>query len=163
SRDHVTRAGHKVHLSLSANPSHLEAVDPVIEGIVRAKQDHYGDRERERVVPVLLHGDAAFNGQGVVTETLGLSELPGYHVGGPTFTQPLMYKAIAAHPTVFAQYRERLVSDGAIAADDIERRVADFRELLDAAQGYARDFMPRQPVFAFGGLWKGLGWAGDDW
>ena len=81
----------------------------------------------------------------------------------PTFTQPLMYKAIAAHPTVFAQYRERLVSDGAIAADDIERRVADFRELLDAAQAYARDFMPRQPVFAFGGLWKGLGWAGDDW
>src|SRR5438477_586375 len=131
SRDHVTRAGHKVHLSLSTNPSHLEAVDPVIEGSVRAKQDHYGDGERELVVP--------------------------------TFTQPLMYRTIAAHPTVFAEYRERLVSDGAVAADDVERRVADFRELLDAAQAYARDFMPRQPVFAFGGLWKGLGWAGDDW
>src|SRR5437899_5854751 len=74
-----------------------------------------------------------------------------------------MYRTIAAHPTVFAEYRERLVSDGAVAADDVERRVADFRELLDAAQAYARDFMPRQPVFAFGGLWKGLGWAGDDW
>src|SRR5437667_228386 len=82
SRDHTTRASHKVHLSLSANPSHLEAIDPVIEGMVRAKQDRYGDRERSRVVPVLLHGDAAFNGQGVVTEILGLSELPGYHVGG---------------------------------------------------------------------------------
>ncbi|TMA70285.1 MAG: 2-oxoglutarate dehydrogenase E1 component, partial [Deltaproteobacteria bacterium] len=58
SRDHTTRAGHKVHLSLSANPSHLEAIDPVIEGMVRAKQDRYGDRERSRVVPVLLHGDA---------------------------------------------------------------------------------------------------------
>ncbi|TMA39128.1 MAG: 2-oxoglutarate dehydrogenase E1 component, partial [Deltaproteobacteria bacterium] len=82
SRDHTTRAGRKVHLSLSPNPSHLEAIDPVIEGMVRAKQDRYGDRERSRVVPVLLHGDAAFNGQGVVTEILGLSELPGYHVGG---------------------------------------------------------------------------------
>src|SRR2546430_15370939 len=73
-----------------------------------------------------------------------------------------MYRTIAAHPTVFAQYRERLVSDGAVAADDVERRGADFRELLDAAQAYARDFMPRQPVFAFGGLSKGLGRAGDD-
>src|SRR6185295_3656442 len=77
SRDHVTRAGRKVHLSLSPNPSHLEAVDPVIEGIVRAKQNHLGDTERSRVVPILMHGDAAFTGQGVVSETLGLSELHG--------------------------------------------------------------------------------------
>src|SRR5437762_3891155 len=230
SRDHTTRAGRKVHLSLSPNPSHLEAIDPVIEGMVRAKQDRYGDRERSRVVPVLLHGDAAFNGQGVVTEIRGLSELPGYHVGGtihiivdnqiafttppgayrftrypsdvtkiiqapvfhvngddpeaavqaarlaigfrerfkkdaiinlvcyrrhghnelddPTFTQPLMYTVIAAHSTVFAQYRERLVLEGAVAADEVERRVADFRELMDAAQAYARAFMPRPAGFA---------------
>src|SRR3989442_1236563 len=190
----------------TAKPSHLDAIDPVIEGMVRAKQDRYGDRERSRVVPVLLHGDAAFNGQGVVTETLGLSELPGYHVGGtihiiidnqigfttppgayrftrypsdvtkiiqapvfhvngddpeaavqaarlaigfrerfkkdaiinlvcyrrhghnelddPTVTQPRMYKTIAAHPSVLAQYRERLVSEGAVAADEVERRGA---------------------------------------
>jgi 2-oxoglutarate dehydrogenase E1 component len=245
SRDHTTRAGHAVHLSLSPNPSHLEAVDPVIEGMVRAKQKHKGDGDRGRVVPVLLHGDAAFTGQGVVFETLWLSELDGYHTGGtihvivdnqigfttsprsyrftphasdvgkmlgapifhvngddpeaavqaahlaigfrqrfkkdafinllcyrrrghnelddPTFTQPVMYKKIAQHPTELSVYRERLVRDEVTTAEDVEARVADVREILDAAQQYARDFMPRQPVFAFGGLWKGLGWAGEDW
>ena len=82
SRDHVTPGGKPVHLSLSPNPSHLEAVDPVIEGMVRAKQNRKGDTERARVVPVLIHGDAAFTGQGVVAETLGLSELTGYRTGG---------------------------------------------------------------------------------
>src|SRR5437867_744296 len=82
SRDHTTRAGRKVHLSLAANPSHLEAIDPVIEGMVRAKQQHLNDAEYARVVPVLMHGDAAFTGQGVVAETLGLSELDGYRTGG---------------------------------------------------------------------------------
>src|SRR5437867_2207804 len=82
SRDHATRAGRKVHLSLAANPSHLEAIDPVIEGMVRAKQQHLHDAEYARVVPVLMHGDAAFTGQGVVAETLWLSELDGYRTGG---------------------------------------------------------------------------------
>ena len=50
-----------------------------------------------------------------------------------------------------------------MADADVDRRVKEFRDLLDDAHGYARDFMPRQPVFAFGGLWRGLGWAGDDW
>ncbi len=245
SRDLTTRGGERIHVSLSANPSHLEAVDPVIEGIVRAKQDRLHDGARDRVVPVLLHGDGAFNGQGVVPETLWLSELPGYRVGGtihvivdnqiafttpptayrftrypsdvakviqapifhvnaddpeaavqaarlaiafreefekdaiinlvcyrrhghnelddPTFTQPVMYKEIAAHPTALALYRRRLESEGVVTADEAERRAREFRELLDDAQAYARDFMPRQPVFAFGGLWKGLGWAGQDW
>src|SRR2546427_650069 len=156
SRDHVTRAGHKVHLSPSANPSHLEAVDPVIEGIVRAKQDHYGDRERERVVPVLLHGDAAFNGQGVVTETLGLSELPGYHVGG---TIHIIVDNQIGFTTPPGAYRfTRYPSD---VTKIILAPV--FREPPAAPRGYAGAFIPRQPVFAFGGLWKGLGWAGDDW
>jgi len=245
SRDHETASGRKVHLSLSPNPSHLEAVDPVIEGIVRAKQCHLGDVPGSRVVPVLMHGDAAFTGQGIVFETLWLSELEGYRTGGtihiivnnqigfttppeayrftpypsdvakviqapvfhvngddpeaavhaarlaiafrqqfkrdviidlvcyrrhghnelddPTFTQPVTYAKIAQHPTVLTQYRERLIATGDLPADDAEARAADFREILDAAQSYARDFMPRQPVFAFGGLWKGLGWAGDDW
>src|SRR5437867_3623216 len=245
SRDHTTRAGRKVHLSLAANPSHLEAIDPIIEGMVRAKQQHLNDAEYARVVPVLMHGDAAFTGQGVVAETLGLSELDGYRTGGtvhiivnnqigfttppeayrftpypsdvakiiqspvfhvngddpeaavqaarlaigfrqqfkkdvlidlvcyrrhghnelddPTFTQPVMYKIIAAHPTTLTQYRERLIAASEIAAADADARTTDFREILDAAQSYARDFMPRQPLFVFGGLWKGLGWAGDDW
>src|SRR3989449_6040787 len=82
SRDHTTRAGRTVHLSLAANPSHLEAIDPIIEGIVRAKQHRRTDIDCGQVVPVLLHGDAAFTGQGVVVETLGLSELDGYRTGG---------------------------------------------------------------------------------
>ena len=82
SYDHVTEEGRKVHLSLSFNPSHLELVDPVIEGIVYAKQTYLHDAEGERVVPILIHGEAAFTGQGIVSETLNLSELPGYRTGG---------------------------------------------------------------------------------
>jgi 2-oxoglutarate dehydrogenase E1 component len=244
SNDRTTANGTKVHLSLAPNPSHLEAVDPVIEGMVRAKQQRRRDAVYGQVVPVLLHGDAAFTGQGVVAETLGLSELPGYRTGGtvhviinnqigfttppdcyrftpypsdmakiiqapvfhvngddpeaavqaarlaiafrqrfkkdvfidlvcyrrhghnelddPTFTQPVMYQKIATHPTTLALYRDELVAAGTVTAEEVERRRRDFRELMDAAQSYAQDFMPRQPVFAFGGLWNGLGWAGDD-
>ena len=69
-------------VSLAANPSHLEAVNPVVEGMVRAKQDRLGDTARLRVMPLLVHGDAAFAGQGVVAETLNLSQLDGYSTGG---------------------------------------------------------------------------------
>src|SRR5438309_87397 len=81
----------------------------------------------------------------------------------PTFTQPVMYKKLAAKRTPLTIYRQRLVQAGVVAAEEAERRAREVRELLDDAQSYARDFLPRQPVFAFGGLWKGLGWAGDDW
>ncbi|QUS34859.1 2-oxoglutarate dehydrogenase E1 component [Falsirhodobacter algicola] len=75
--------GNSVHLSLTANPSHLEAVNPVVLGKVRAKQDQYQDQEqRGAVLPVLLHGDAAFAGQGVVAECFGLSGLRGHRTGG---------------------------------------------------------------------------------
>jgi len=74
--------GSRVPVYLAANPSHLEAVDPVLEGIVRAKQDLLGRDHGFRVLPVLVHGDAAFAGQGVVTETLHLSQLRGYRTGG---------------------------------------------------------------------------------
>jgi multifunctional 2-oxoglutarate metabolism enzyme len=74
--------GSELAVSVSPNPSHLEAVDPVVEGIVRPKQDRLGDRDRERVIPLLVHGDAAFAGQGVVAETLNLSQLDGYSTGG---------------------------------------------------------------------------------
>src|SRR5438445_13789133 len=81
-RGRTARAGRNVHIARAANPSHLEAIDPIIEGMVRAKQQHLNDAEYARVVPVLMHGDAAFTGQGVVAETLGLSELDGYRTGG---------------------------------------------------------------------------------
>ncbi|MGF7158487.1 2-oxoglutarate dehydrogenase E1 component [Rhodoligotrophos appendicifer] len=74
--------GNKVHLSLSANPSHLEIVDPVVLGKARAKQDQRGDRERTTVLPLLIHGDAAFAGQGVVAECLALSGVRGHRAGG---------------------------------------------------------------------------------
>lgn len=74
--------GNSIHLSLTANPSHLEAVNPVVIGKVRAKQVQRDDRDSVEVMPLLLHGDAAFAGQGVVAETLMISELPGYRVGG---------------------------------------------------------------------------------
>ena len=74
--------GKQVHLSLAANPSHLEAVDPVVVGKVRAKQRQRGDKERRKVLGLLMHGDAAFGGQGIVAETFGLSDIKGYRTGG---------------------------------------------------------------------------------
>ncbi len=74
--------GNKVHLSLTANPSHLEAVNPVVLGKVRAKQEQLNDKLRTEVLPILLHGDAAFAGQGVVAECFGLSGLKGHKTGG---------------------------------------------------------------------------------
>src|SRR5256884_8631436 len=76
--------GNRVHLSLTANPSHLEIVDPVVLGKVRAKQDQHGATREDRtmVMPLLMHGDAAFAGQGVVAECFGLSGLKGYRTGG---------------------------------------------------------------------------------
>ncbi len=79
---HRSTQGKEIVVSVAFNPSHLEAVDPVVEGLVRPKQDRLGDHERERVIPILIHGDAAFIGQGVVAETLQLSQLEGYTTGG---------------------------------------------------------------------------------
>jgi len=192
--------GRKMHLSLTANPSHLEAVDPVVIGKVRAKQDQRGDKERSKVMGILLHGDAAFSGQGIVAETFMLSYLQGYHTGGtfhviinnqigfttspdharssvhcsdlamivqapifhvngddpeavvkvmrlaaeyrqmfksdvvidlvcyrrfghneadePVFTQPLMYKAIASHPSICQIYTQQLIENGSITQDE---------------------------------------------
>lgn len=74
--------GKTIHLSLSNNPSHLEAVNPVVLGMVHAKQNKRSDADRNEVIPVLMHGDAAFTGQGIVYETLGLVDLEGYSTGG---------------------------------------------------------------------------------
>ncbi len=80
--EHTSPDGQTLRLTLASNPSHLEAVDPIVEGMVRAKQRIMNDRKRSFVLPVLLHGDAAFAGQGVVAETLNLSQLKGYRTGG---------------------------------------------------------------------------------
>ncbi len=82
SSDRVTLSGKSIHLSLSFNPSHLEIVAPVVLGNVRAKQDRRNDARRTRHLPVLMHGDASFAGQGIVMETFNLAELDGYKTGG---------------------------------------------------------------------------------
>ncbi|MGH7857070.1 MAG: thiamine pyrophosphate-dependent enzyme, partial [Candidatus Binatia bacterium] len=223
----------------------LEAINPVVEGIVRAKQGYLGDEERRHVVPVLMHGDAAFSGQGIVFETLAFSELDAFTTGGtihvivnnqigfttsprdyaftryptelasviqapvfhvnaddpeaavqaarlavafrqrfrvdvfidlvcyrrhghnelddPTFTQPAMYKEIRDHKTVAAIYAARLKHEELADDEKIGSIREDLKSLLEDALSYARDFMPRQQVFALGGMWKGFTWAGDDW
>ncbi|MFP6654471.1 MAG: thiamine pyrophosphate-dependent enzyme, partial [Myxococcota bacterium] len=82
SSDRRVATGERVHLTLTSNPSHLEAVDPVVEGRTKAKQVRAGDADGETIVPVIVHGDAAFAGQGMVAETLNLSQLAGYCTGG---------------------------------------------------------------------------------
>ncbi len=107
--------GNKVHLSLTANPSHLEIVDPVVLGKVRAKQDQHRDRERTEVMPLLLHGDAAFAGQGVVAECFGLSGLRGHRTGGAVhviinnqigFTTNPLYARTSPYPSDVAKMIE---------------------------------------------------------
>ncbi len=82
SSDWIARSGQKVHLSMAFNPSHLGVVHPVVEGRARAKQDRAGEGGRHAILPLVVHGDAQFIGQGLVAETLNLSGLPGYDTGG---------------------------------------------------------------------------------
>jgi 2-oxoglutarate dehydrogenase E1 component len=80
--EYVTKSGKKIHIHLASNPSHLEAVDPVTVGRTRAKQDRAGEGGKEKYLPVLVHGDAAFAGQGITAETMNYADLAGYTVGG---------------------------------------------------------------------------------
>ncbi len=237
STDRVLPDGREVHLSLTANPSHLEAVNPVVMGKVRAKQRQKDDIDRSRVMGILLHGDAAFAGQGVVHECLEMSELRGYRVGGtlhlivnnqigfttspayarsspypsdvargiqapifhvngddpvavthvsrlaaefrqkfkkdvvidmwcyrrhghnegdePGFTQPLMYKRIAQHPTVRQVYVQRLEREKVIDAGYGQQLHDDFNKQLEAAHEAARSYK-RNKVDWLEGAWAGL-------
>ena len=112
SHDRVMSNGKTLHLSLTANPSHLEVVNPVVSGKVRAKQDQLKDEHRTRVMGLTLHGDAAFAGQGTVPETLALSELRGYRTGGTVhvivnnqigFTTAPSYSRFTPYPTDVAK------------------------------------------------------------
>ena len=236
--------GKVVHLSLTANPSHLEAVDPVVVGKVRAKQQQRKDDERVKVMGLLMHGDAAFAGQGLVAETLALSELRGYRTGGtihfivnnqigfttapsfsrftpypsdlamavqapifhvngddpeavvhvsriaiefrqkfkrdvvidmicyrrfghnegdePGFTQPIMYRTIANHPTTRQIYADRLVAEGTLAEGDATGAVAQFAAFLDEQFQAAGSYRPNKADW-LEGKWSGFGTApGDD-
>ena len=239
--------GNSVHLSMNANPSHLEAVNPVVLGKARSKQamEHRdtGALDRAKVLPLLLHGDAAFAGQGVVAECFALSGLAGYRTGGtihfivnnqigfttspmysrsspypsdvalmvqapifhvngddpeavtyaakvateyrqkfgkdvvidmfcyrryghnegddPTMTQPNMYAQISQQKTTREIYAERLVSEGLVTADEVEKQVTDFQDFLDRAFDAGKELEPQKADW-LDGEWKGFRLPDDD-
>ncbi|PTQ10864.1 2-oxoglutarate dehydrogenase E1 component [Sphingomonas oleivorans] len=229
--------GVKVHMSLAPNPSHLEAVDPVVLGKARAKQTKLDDLKREKVLPILLHGDAAFAGQGIIMECFGFSGLAGYSTGGtvhfvinnqvgfttspqfarsspypsdiakmvqapilhvngddpeavtfacklatdfrqtfkrdvvidmwcyrrfghnesdePGFTQPLMYDAIKAHPPVSKIYGDRLIAEGVIDQEWVDRTQSEFIAKLEAEFESAKSYKVNKADW-FEGDWTGF-------
>ncbi len=138
--------GNSVHLSLTANPSHLEAVNPVVLGKARAKQYHYGGENRGVVLPLLLHGDAAFAGQGVVAECFGLSGLAGHRTGGTLhfvvnnqigFTATPHKSRSSPYPTDIALMTEAPIFH--VNADDPEAVVHAARVATEFRQEFAKD------------------------
>jgi 2-oxoglutarate dehydrogenase E1 component len=237
STDRVLPDGRQIHLSLTANPSHLEAVNPVVMGKVRAKQTQKGDTERTRVMGILMHGDAAFIGQGVVHECLQMMDLKGYRIGGtihliinnqigfttspsysrsspypsdvargvqspvfhvngddpvavtrvarlatefrqkfkidvvidmwcyrrhghnegdePGFTQPLMYKKIAQHPTVRQTYARQLEEETVVKPGEGQAIYDAFIKQLEAAHEASRSYKANKADW-LEGAWRGL-------
>jgi len=236
SSDRTTRSGKTVHVSLLPNPSHLEWINPVAEGVVRAKQNFRGDLERAQVIPLQIHGDAAFTGQGVVPETLALSELENYWTGGtihiivnnqigfttdpkeyrftrhpsdmakiiqapifhvnaddpeacvhaarlaiafrqrykedvvidlvcyrryghnegddPTFTQPVLYKQISAHPRIGAIHSERLLEEQAITRSDLAELEEKQKKKLETAMDQSAVNVQLEGAEGYHGLWS---------
>ena len=138
--------GNKVHLSLTANPSHLEAVNPVVLGKVRAKQDQLNDTDRITVLPILLHGDAAFAGQGVVAECFGLSGLKGHRTGGTIhivvnnqigFTTAPSFSRSSPYPTDIALMVEAPIFH--VNGDDPEAVVHAAKVAIEFRQKFHKD------------------------
>ena len=138
--------GNTVHLSLTANPSHLEAVNPVVLGKVRAKQEQLGDKDRTHVLPILLHGDAAFAGQGVVAECFGLSGLVGHRTGGTIhiivnnqigFTTAPSFSRSSPYPTDIALMVEAPIFH--VNGDDPEAVVHAARVAIEYRQKFHKD------------------------
>ena len=138
--------GNTIHLSLTANPSHLEAVNPVVLGKVRAKQDQMNDTDRTAVLPILLHGDAAFAGQGVVAECFGLSGLKGHRTGGTIhiivnnqigFTTAPAFSRSSPYPTDIALMVEAPIFH--VNGDDPEAVVHAARVAIEYRQKFHKD------------------------
>jgi 2-oxoglutarate dehydrogenase E1 component len=146
SSDRRTRSGRSIHLSLQPNPSHLEWVNPVAEGIVRAKQNFRGDVERAQVIPVMIHGDSAFIGQGIVPETLAMSELDFYWTGGTVHiivnnqigftTDPEDYR-FTQHPSDMAKVIQAPIFH--VNADDPEACVHAAKLAIEFRQRWKED------------------------
>ncbi len=140
------RDGTSIRVSLASNPSHLEAVDPVVEGIVRAKQDRQPNPRAFSVLPLLIHGDAAFAGQGVVAETLNLSMLKGYRTGGTVhlvidnqvgFTTPPTEARSSVYPTDVAKMIQSPIFH--VNGDDPEACVRVARLAFEYRQAFHKD------------------------
>ncbi|MDX8406027.1 MAG: 2-oxoglutarate dehydrogenase E1 component [Mariprofundus sp.] len=239
----VRTPGGVVHLSLAFNPSHLEIITPVVMGSVRARQCRRGDKARREVMSVQVHGDAAFAGQGVVAESLELSKLNGFRIGGsihivvnnqigftvnphdarsttyctdiakiihapilhvngddpeaccqaieiavdyrntfhedividlicyrrhghneadsPEVTQPIMYRKIAAHPTVEKVYRDRLIGDGTLSVEDADAMVAAYRDCMEKIRR-AKNRPAPHVLNSLQGRWLGFISEGED-
>jgi multifunctional 2-oxoglutarate metabolism enzyme len=139
-----TADGHQVTLAVAPNPSHLEFIDPVVEGIVRAKQDNNGNRNSH--LAVLLHGDAAFAGEGVVAETLNLSQLPGYRTRGTVhiitnnqvgFTTPPEEGRSSTYSTDIAKMIQAPIFH--VNSDDVEAAYTVLQIALDYRQTFNKD------------------------
>ena len=146
SHDREMPNGKMMHLSLTANPSHLEVVNPVVSGKVRAKQDQRGDKARRTVMGLTLHGDAAFAGQGTVPETLALSELRGYRTGGTVhvivnnqigFTTAPKYSRFTPYPTDVAKAVQAPIFH--VNGDDPEAVVFCCKLATEFRQEFGRD------------------------
>jgi 2-oxoglutarate dehydrogenase E1 component len=143
---HVCDNGHTIHMRVPANASHLESTDGVVEGLARGLQDQTGDIERKKVLPVLLHGDAAFAGQGVVAETLNLSQLEGYGTGGTIhiiinnqigFTTSAHNSRSSVFPTDVAKAIQSPIIH--VNGDDPEAAVHAVELALEFRQEFGRD------------------------
>lgn len=238
SSDVTTNSGKQVHLSVTPNPSHLEAVDPLVQGIVRSKIDNTEGGTEDMIAPVLLHGDAAVAGQGIVYEVIQMSLLKGYRTGGtihlvinnqigfttnyldarsstyctdvakvtlspvfhvnaddvealvftvqlameyrqkfhrdvfidilgyrkyghnegdePRFTQPLLYKAIAAHANPREVYNQKLLSRGSVEATLAKEMEASFKEMLQKSLDTAKQIKKSKVTPFLEGSWSGL-------
>ncbi len=143
---HVARSGKEVRVEVASNPSHLEAVNPVVEGIARARQDLLDRGEEAPVLPILIHGDAAFAGQGVVAETLNLSQLRGYRTGGTVhivvnnqvgFTTSPDYGRSSTYATDVAKMIQAPIFH--VNGDDPEACVRVARLAFDYRQAFKKD------------------------
>ena len=146
SSDFAAKNGKSVHIALCANPSHLEAVDPIVEGKVRAKQEQYSEGKLGPIMPVLIHGDASIAGQGVVYETMQLSKLSGYKTGGTMHIVINNQVGFTASPkeTKSTPYCTDIAkSFGApvfhVNAEDPERAIASMRLAIEVRQKFGCD------------------------
>lgn len=148
SYDITTQSGHILHISLLANPSHLEAVNPVVEGSVKAKQKRYGKGGEKKVIPLVIHGDAALAGQGIVPETLNLSQLDGFNTGGTihvVINNRLGYTA-EPHETFSGEYctdiaRMLQIPIFHVNGDDAEACVHTMEMAMKWRETFGRDVM----------------------